>query len=101
MLIAFEIHDADLLLVPATDAARCHPAIMIPATGLFANLDKALLRLRLSNVAVVRDRDVSRRRRKRSECLHWHKKSPSQVAAWSSQTINPAPGRVVSYRPAD
>ena len=74
---------------------------MITATRFLARLNEALLRLRLRDLVVRRDGDISRRRRQRSKCLHWHKKLPYQVPAWSSQTINPAPGGVVSYRPAD
>src|ERR1700722_11149352 len=47
---------------------------MIAPAGLLANLDQRFLRLRLGNVAVVRDRNVSRGRRQRSKCFNWHNK---------------------------
>src|SRR6185369_7463505 len=63
VLVALEIHEADFLLVTAADAARGDATIMVAATGFLADDDQRLLRRRLSNVAKVRDRDVSRGRR--------------------------------------
>ncbi len=63
MLVPLEIHEADLLLVPATDAARRDATVMIAPAGLLANLDQRLLRRRLRNIAKIRDRDISRGRR--------------------------------------
>jgi hypothetical protein len=74
VLVALEIHDTDFLLVTATDATRGDTAVMIAPAGLLANLDQRFLRLRLSNVAKVRDRNVSRGRRQRSKCSNWHNK---------------------------
>ena len=55
VLVALEIHEADFLLVAAADAARRDATVMIAPAGLLANLDQRLLRLRLRNVAEVRD----------------------------------------------
>src|SRR6185312_4542104 len=73
VLLPFEIDDTQLLLVTAADTASGGAAIMIAPAGLLANLDQALLRLGLRNVAVIRERYIARRRRQRSKCLNWHK----------------------------
>jgi hypothetical protein len=63
MLVALEIHEANLLLVTATDPARGATTKVVAAAGLLTNLDQALLRLGLRDVTEVRDRNVSRGRR--------------------------------------
>jgi len=73
MLLPFEIDDADFLFVSAANATSRSATIMIAPAGLLANLDQALLRLGLRNIAVIGERYISRRRRQRSKCLNWHK----------------------------
>ena len=63
MLLAFEIHEADFLFMAATEAARGHATIVVATTGFLPRDDQPLFRLRLRNVAKVRDRNVSRGRR--------------------------------------
>src|SRR5687767_9141391 len=101
MLVAFEIDDADFLFVPATNATRRHASVMITATRLLADLDEALLRLRLRDLVVRRDRDVSRRRRQRSKCLHWHKKLTFPSLSLEQSDHQSCAQSGVSYRPAD
>jgi len=60
VFVALEIDDAEFLFVSAANAARRRAAEMIPATRLLANLDEALLGLRLRDLVVRRDGDVSR-----------------------------------------
>src|SRR2546430_17616286 len=73
MLEAFKVHNADFLLVAATDAAGGAAAIMIAATGALARFDQALLRLGFSNVAVIGIGDITRGWRQRSKRFYWHK----------------------------
>ena len=93
MLLPFEIDDADFLFVSAADAARGATAVMVASAGAFANLDEALFRLGLGDIAEIGIRDIARRRRKRSKCFNWHKSTnvfPNQVSNLESRTINPA-----------
>jgi hypothetical protein len=79
--------------MPATNASCRGTSVMIAAAGLLLDLNQALLRLGLRNVAKVGERYVSRRRRQRSKCLNWHKvKSvPNQVSHLESGAIIPVP----------
>ena len=96
MLVAFEIHEADFLFVTAADAARRRATIHVASAGFLADFHKTFFRLRLCNIAEVRERNVSRGRRQRSKCLHWHKiNNPNQVSYLESRAINPAPRRAV------
>ena len=60
------------LALTATNAASRHASILVTPTGFFPDLHQALLGLGLGDVAVVRDRDVSRGRRQRAESLDGH-----------------------------
>src|ERR1017187_9747315 len=93
MFVPLEIHDADFLLVPAADAAGRGAAIMVAPAGFLADLDQAFLRPGLRNLAEVRIRYVTRGRRQRSKCLHWHKINNVPKSNLESGAINPVPSR--------
>src|SRR5438477_5052356 len=73
VLVTLEIDRADFLFVSATDAPRGDPAIAIASAGLLARHQQGFLRLFPGDIAVIRDRDVARGRRQRSESFDWHK----------------------------
>lgn len=72
MLVALEVNQTNLLFVTTADSAGSNSSIRITTTGFFPDLDETLLGLALGDVAVVRDRYVSRGRRQRTEGLDWH-----------------------------
>src|SRR5688572_24527066 len=58
-----EINCADFLLVALATTATRHATIMIASTRFLAGVNQALLRLGLRDLVIIRDGDISRRRR--------------------------------------
>ncbi len=74
VLAALEINDAELLFVTATNATRRRATVVL-RPPVFLRISTRLFSGFVFVISSVRrDCDVSRRRRQRSKCLHWHKR---------------------------
>src|SRR5258706_6400283 len=78
MFVALEIDDANLLLVPAPDAATGDSSVTIATASLFPNPDQVFFGLGFGDLIERRDGYVARRWRERSESFYWHTKSSGQ-----------------------